>query len=222
MVTLRMLADAPLFSSELESVAIKAWESRPAASFNGSLLVCSDFRKDEGRIDISGAFTEFRYYYAQNTSGIDFGLRIMAVSGLTLCEDQVIFARRAAHVTTYPGWLELVPSGSIDRSAALDDGTIDFIGKLREEFTEETTLPIDSIHSIEPFAVVYDPAVKIYDIACTIHSHVSKADILAGLHQSDEYTEPVAVPVDTLDTFREQHADDIIPASHAILTAWQR
>jgi hypothetical protein len=195
------------------------WAKRPGHIFNGDLLVHQATVAREDRLEVAGYFTEYRLYYAQKTSGEDFGVTPLAVSGLIICEDHVIFARRSPHVTSYPGKLELVPSGGLDRGAALDGGLVDFPAKLRAEFAEETGQPEAAVTSIEAFALIHDPADPVYDIACRLHLNIGRAQLQSGLAQSDEYDDPVAVPLAEITQWLAAHQEEVIPTSHAILSA---
>jgi hypothetical protein len=212
-------ADDPPISAHQQQLAAQIWAKKPDHIFNGDLLVHRATLAKDNSLEVSGYFTEYRFYYAQKQSGQSFGLTPLAVSGLIICEDHVILARRASHVTSYPGLLELVPSGGLDRDSALDDGLVDFRQKLRDEFAEETRQPTEAILSIDPFALIHDPADPVYDIACRLHLNIGCAQLAAGLAQSDEYGDPVAVPLADLSQWLAAHQGDVIPTSRAILMA---
>lgn len=212
-------ADGPLLDEYQRRLADEIWVKRPSHIFNGDLLVHQATITRADYLEVAGYFTEYRFYYAQKQSGQDFGLAPLAVSGLIICEDHVIFARRSPHVTSYPGKLELVPSGGLDRGVAMDDGTVDFSAQLRAEFAEETGQSEAAIMSIKPFALIHDPADPVYDIACRMHLNIGRNELQAGLAHSGEYDEPVAVPLTELDQWLAAHQEDVIPTSRAILKA---
>jgi len=212
-------AEGPQFSTDQHTLADQIWAKKPDHIFNAELLVHQETHIREDIVDVTGCFTEYRFYYAQKVSGQSFGLTPLAVSGLIICEDHVILARRASHVTSYPGMLELVPSGGLDRDAAMDDGLVDFRSKLRVEFAEETGQPGESVLSVEPFALIHDPDDPAYDIACHLHVNIGRTQLMAGLAKSDEYDDPVAVPMGEISDWLVAHQDELIPTSRAILSA---
>ena len=214
-------ADAPVFDDHQRRLADEIWAKKPDHVFNAALLVHQATTVRANHIDLTGAFTEYRFYYAQKRSGQSFGLTPIGVSGLIICEDYVIFARRSSHVTSYPGKLELVPSGGLDREVAREDGTIDYLAKLRSEFAEETGQSAAIITAIEPFALIHDPADPVIDIACRLHLNIGRAPLQASLAQSDEYDDPAAVPLAALDDWLTAHQDEVIPTSRAILAAFR-
>ena len=60
----------------------------------------------------------------------------------------MVFAKRAESITEYPGFLELVPSGSIDKECADTNGVVDYKFKLLSEFVEETGLSKEYVKKI--------------------------------------------------------------------------
>lgn len=211
-ITLHWIPEAPQFSDSLQRLADEVWETRPAHIFNGNLLVYAGQRRETGVLHLTGAFTEYRYYYAQRITKHDFGLIPIGVSGITICEDQVIFAQRSAHTTTYSGWIELVPSGGIDRPAT-DNHRVDYESMLRREFEEETGLSTTVIESLRPLNVFYDPNEPIYDIACEIKVNATLATVLETMQNSEEYDTPIAVPLSNLRDWLNKHYGGLIPMS---------
>lgn len=198
----------------------QAWSERGAEQFNGSLLAYQKHELNGNGLRLEGRFIEYRFYYAQKRGGVNLGLEPIGVSGLIICEDHLIFARRAPHVTAYPNHLELVPSGGIDRTAALADGRVDFLAQLRLEFAEETNCSPAQISSLRPLAFVHDLADSCYDIACEIRYEASLASLLAGLGRSAEYQAPVAVPIAEAAAWVAENAEALLPTSKAIVSLW--
>ena len=211
-------AAGPPLRDDHQRLAEQIWAKKPDHIFNGELLVHHKTDVSDPVIELSGYFTEYRFYYAQKQSGHSFGLTPLAVSGLIICEDHLMLARRASHMTSYPGMLELVPSGGLDRACALENGTVDFRQKLREEFAEETRQPANAILSVEPFALIHDLADPALDIACRLTLSIGREQLVESLAQSEEYDDPVAVPLADLQNWLTNNEDELIPTSRAILT----
>ena len=129
---------APPLADDLLTLADAVWAQKPDHVFNAPLLIHQKTTVHENGLHLTAYFSEYRFYYAQKQSGTSFGLTPIGVSGLIICEDHVIFARRASHVTSYPDMLELVPAGGLDDAALREDGTVDFAAQIRAEFAEET------------------------------------------------------------------------------------
>ena len=72
-----------------------------------------------------------------------------------------------------------------------------------------------------PFALIYDAADPVYDIACRLHLRIGRDQLAAGLAASDEYDDPVAVPLADLDDWLNAHQAEVIPTSQAILEAFR-
>lgn len=215
-MTLRWQPYTPTIPSEQVD---PIWEQRPPHIFNGSLLIHLASTIEADRIALTGAFIEYRYYYVQKRSGVDLGIAPIGVSGLILCDGHYVFARRSAAVTSYSGYLELVPSGGLDQSTASEDGQVDFAGKLQEEFAEEVGLPAHTLTSIKPFTVIYDPQDPVYDIGCLLRCSASLNTILASLSESEEYDDPIAVPTPMMPDWITQRRDEVVPTSLALLNA---
>jgi len=207
-------------SASLNALAEQLWQNRPSGVFNGSLLAYVSHTLTAEGIILQGAFTEYKFYYAQKNSVQHFGVASIGVSGVIICDDHFIIARRSPTVTGYAGWLELVPSGSIDREMALDNGTVNFTQKLREEFTEETGVSADHIQSVTPIGVIHDPQDPAYDAVCAIHVTVNHQTLIDSLTKSDEYTDPLAIPKSQALAWSKAHRHELLPTSRAIIEAF--
>ncbi len=216
-VMLEWQADAPIFTDAQVAQVEAFWEQRPPTVFNGSLLIHRQTLVSDNHIRLTGTFTEYKFYFAQR-HGMELGLTTIGVSGLIILNEQVIFARRSPHMTGYPNMLELVPSGTIDNAVALANGTVDFVTKIKQEFEEEVGLPQHCIQKVTPFAVTYDSHDSSYDILCRLDVETTLDAILTGLKQSDEYTEPIPVPLDQVEAWLTVHQQEVLPTSHMIVS----
>jgi hypothetical protein len=192
--------------------------------FNGALLNFCDVNKSEETIRIKGSFTEYKNFFAQIHTDLDLNIRPIGVSGVLILKEAgteyVVFAKRTYDVTQYPGFLELVPSGSIDKEYINADKTIDYKSKLLSEFTEETGLSKNSVKDISSFALVLDTDHNVYDIGCKISLNAKKKFIEEKFKDSKEYNNPIFVAVDELSDFIKTRPDSIIPTSIALIDAY--
>lgn len=133
----------------------------------------------------------------------------------------MVFAKRADNITEYPGFLELVPSGSIDKECVGASGVVDYQSKLLAEFIEETGLSKEYVKEISGFAFVLDVGHNVYDICCKILLETSK-EIVAQRFRSKEYHAPVFVAMNDLGSFVKENVDSIVPTSMAIIEAYRR
>jgi hypothetical protein len=215
-IILSWQSEPPILNQDQLKLVDEVWAARPSHIFNGSLFVCTSKLEQDNTIQLSGAFTEYRYWYAQWALGQDLGIRAAGVSGWTLCEDHVIFGRRSPQTTTYPGWYELVPSGGVDKEAACSDGTVDVIAMLKKELEEETGAPETSVSSARPLTVFYDPELHIYEIVIELMLGLPLNDLLEHMRGSEEYEAPVAVPFQELRDWLAVNEQSLIPMSRTI------
>ena len=117
---------------------------------------------------------------------------------------------RRARVTEYRGWLELVPSGSLD-SQSIED-------QVRQEFCEEKGLGPEVIRTIDPFCLVLDERHQVYDVGCRLT--VDLATSTAEMTGSGEYEELQWVELQQLDSYLA--GNSILPTSRAIWQAYQQ
>ncbi|MBI2045811.1 MAG: hypothetical protein HYT28_00065 [Parcubacteria group bacterium] len=203
------------------------WEkaSREEGLFNEDIFSCLDIKETRGRIEVRGNFVGYKNFLAQRKRlDLDFGIRPIGVSGITIVKDgntdYVIFAKRTPSVNEYQESLELIPSGSIDRACARKDKMIDYKTKVLSEFSEETGLPAEYVENIDGFAVVFDANHKVYDVCCTLSITCKRELIAEKFKNSKEYQSPIFVPLDTLDAFLKTNAKIIIPTSMALACAF--
>lgn len=220
MVTLHWQPDALTFSDEQHATVNAIWEQRPPHLFNGSLLVHLQTLVETNHIRLVGTFTEYKFYFAQR-QGFNLGLATIGVSGLIVLENQVVIARRSAHMTGYPNMLELVPSGTIDKGVAQENGLIDYATKIKQEFSEEVGLPESHVLNVNSFGVTYDATDMAYDILCRLDVDTTSQIILARLAQSEEYTEPMLVPLEGIEDWLQVRKAEILPTVIPILAIYR-
>jgi hypothetical protein len=179
--------------------------------------------KTEGkRTTIYGHFIRYKYFFAQRRQrNLNIGTMPIGVSGVTLLEKNddcwVVFAQRESHVTEYPGFFELVPSGSLDREVSDSNGVIDYQSKLLSEFVEETGLSKTFVKDICGFAFIFDQNHNVFDVCCKITLEAENETIIKAFSNSEEYTKPVLISTNKLGRFLYENSDRIVPTSLAIL-----
>lgn len=210
----------------IEEIWRKAQEERGGKLFNGTLPNFVSVNQERERVEILGHFIEYKQFLAQRKSpDLKLGIKPIGVSGIIVLEDKgseyMVFAKRADNITEYPGFLELVPSGSIDKECVGANGVVDYQSKLLSEFIEETGLSKEYVKKISGFAFVLDIGHNVYDICCKILLETSK-EIVAEKFRSKEYNAPVFVAMNNLESFVKANIDSIVPTSLAIIEAYRR
>lgn len=191
--------------------------------FNSKVLTFHDSYEINNMLIVKGSFLDYKIVISTRKEP-SLGLKIkqIGVSGIIIVNDNnekyILFATRSPKTTEYPGFIELVPSGNIDESVVRSDGTIDYISKIKEEFSEETGLELDSIDNIANLCFVKDKLNQVYDICCLINIKSSKENILEKFERVSEYIHPKLVPLSSLTCFIEENYKKIIPTSLAILS----
>lgn len=216
---IEVASDAPALTGAEEHLVEVNWQAecrkRGRSLFNGEML---EFMRLEGD-RIVARFVEYRIYLASRAGALGTRQAVtpLGVSGVVCCGDHVGFGRRAAHVTQYPGWLELIPSGSIDRDALRADGTIDHCGQLIRELSEETGLGESAIGEIVTLGLVFDAVDAVYDLCVSITLTENEPSRL-GPMRSEEYDDLFFVNRASLPALTRSWDGRIVPTSLAILT----
>jgi len=202
----------------------RAVEESGGQLFNGTFLNLISYKLTETGLRALTHFAEYKYFYVHRLRP-KLGLRVKAigVSGITLVEgDMALVARRGESMTQYPGLLELVPSGTVDRSCADEDGTVRYEAKLLEELREETGVLFSRVEEVRGFAFTHDRVDNSYDACCLVRLGVRGQDMLDAFDAGDEYTEPRLVHVTELPAFVERHEGDIMPVTKGLVEAYVR
>ena len=204
----------------------RLWEEAVTRSaghlFNGSFLNVADIAVADAGCEIRTHFDEYKYLYAaREWRECDLGVAPIGVSGISWIHEAgqtwAVVARRANHVTQYPGFLEFVPSGTIDFSSATDSGSVDYVSKLLDELHEEAGVTREYVAWARAIGLVYDPQDRNYDICCEIQLTCQSESVLSGIYAAPEYVEPILISRTGLSTFVHKHASQIIPSSLGIL-----
>lgn len=142
----------------------------------------------------------------------------IGVNGIIVCEGRVLFAQRAKHVTEYPGYYEVTPSGMIDKDC-LSGGRVDYRAQLAKELKEETGVAASRIRSIDVFALILDKKDMAYDIAISIELDIGCGAIRSAVDSSgqNESSRIDFVPLADAPRFIGTHRERVVPTTLAIL-----
>lgn len=228
-VSLRWIAGTLPVTPEQEEEVDYIWERAVDASgghlFNGAFLHMLSSRKTARGFTAKCLYAEYKYFYVHRLRP-DLGLNVRAigVSGLTRIgrpgAAHFLAAVRGPKMTQYPGDLEFVPSGTIDRGCAEENGVVRYEAKILEELREETALPFRAIANVQGFAFTYDRADDTYDVCCLIDVDGDPEAIRAALVHTDEYTDPVLVAESDLAPWVAAQGDRLMPVSQGIAAAY--
>jgi len=207
--------------SRIEEIWRSEKERRKETLFNGRLFSVETAEPKR----IVGWLAEYKWFLAQRRDpNLGRILRIypLAVTGLLVCADGVVFGRRADHVEQDAGLWELVPSGGIDGSASRPDGSIDLIQHLLTELVEETGITASMIASPpQPVALIGDDKANVWDVGFVVRTDASKATIISSFAslENREYTALEVIPVSRLSDFMSDRGPSIAPVSSALVNA---
>ncbi len=171
---------------------------------------------------ITGHMTEFRRIVAQMDDpslAAALNLRPLAVCGVVQCSGGIVIGRRPGTAVYQPGLWQLPPAGSVDHHALRADGSIDLVGQILTELTEELGLAPDQVTNPRPLCAVEHPGSRVTDLGIGLTSALS-ADAVRACHQSranTEYDPLLVVGLDALPTFIEQLGDSLVPPARAFL-----
>lgn len=147
----------------------------------------------------------------------------LAVTGMSSCEQGVVFGRRSPHVTQAPGLIELLPSGSVPASRTIG-AKVDFSGQLLEELEEEAGVSSDAVEAVRLLGVVDAMGAEgVVDLAVSLRLRLSQKELLAAhaARGSDEYVELMIVDFEEVAEHRERWGRQLTPVSDAILRGMQ-
>ena len=202
---------------EVEQKINEVWEAektkREGKIFNGQVLSFVHFERGilEARV------TDYRTYLAQvrlPNLYDQLKIRILAVSGLVAFGTDIIFGKRAAHVTQDAGMWELAPSGGLATDAVEE--------QFFEELNEELGLQRSMVASLRPFLFVEDTQSHVIDIGIDVKLCGSRSEINRALkRRSDEYSEISWVKTSEMNQFcsSERQRGGIVQTSLELLKA---
>ncbi|MCW3476569.1 NUDIX hydrolase [Rhodovastum sp. RN2-1] len=146
---------------------------------------------------VCGHWTEFRRIVAQmdrHALHPLLGVRPLAVGGVILGPDGVVFGRRPAGAIYQAGEWQLPPAGSVDPGAAGGAGAVDVVRQFLTELQEELGLPASAVHDPRLLCIVEHGGSHVLDLGVAVRTSLSAAEIRAAHagHGNGEY-DPLAV-----------------------------
>lgn len=191
----------------------RLWEAEvqqfgKANRFNGSLFAF--VRNESDRLLVREV--EFKHYVAQvRNPELKIKLKIapVGISGVILWQDRVLLGKRSQEVFNHPGKWELVPAGSLSHQH-LEDGQIDYIKAISEEFEEETGLGLSTMANLKPLLLVHDIEGDIWDVCIQIelNQSVNAESLQRGEYEVFRWETPKTIV---------NSNDDCLPTTLAIL-----
>lgn len=216
---------SPPLSADLEKAVTAAWDAeqarRPGLT-NGTLFSVDHFSVER----IIGRFVPYRHRIAQRARpelAAALAVRPLAVSGVLMCADGVVFGRRAAALTDAPGRWELAPSGGVEAQAmdtpADAAGRVSLRRQILAELAEEIGLDPGDVFGLELFCAVEDDDSGIVDIGIALASSLS-AETVHRRHAergSGEYVEIAIIAVSQVPGFVAARGGELLAVSRVLL-----
>ena len=140
---------------------------------------------------VTGEFVDFRLWYACRQDpelSLILDVHPLGITGLTTWRGMVLVGKRSDALSSYPGFFECCPSGSVDRRAVGEDGVIDLKKMLLTELLEETGISHESVSSIQIKGLYLSTDTGVFDAAGFIELDPNKAQPLCR-PRSGEYDE---------------------------------
>lgn len=222
----RVTAPMPLLPPGLDATVEHLWQAairRVAEGGAGRLFNGQVFSAD--RItphEITGHMTEFRRIVAQMDDpmlGAMLRLRPLAVCGVLRCADGIVIGRRPTGAVYQAGLWQLPPAGSVDRHALRDDGTLDLMGQILTELTEELGLTADQVGRLYPLVAVEHPGSRVTDLGIVLETTLS-ADAVREAHRAKantEYDPLMIIAFDRIPDFVDSLGDTLVPPAREFL-----
>ena len=213
---------SPPLLANLENEVERLWKAEQKKHgnkmFNGHIISASTFTAKE----IRGFVVDYRYLIAQRARPELFEylqVRPVAVSGLLMCSDGIIFGRRAGSVTQDSNFWELVPSGGIDTSAICNIVKVDYISQLFTELQEEVGIKYDSVSNVKPFCLVDDTESHVLDIGIALKSQITHDQVLKSHRESatKEYDELRIIPISEINKFIHDKSSQLVTVSTVLI-----
>lgn len=225
-VTARVTHVMPALSPDLDAKVEALWQAAihrveqggAGRLFNGQVFSADTITPHA----ITGHMTEFRRIVAQMDDpalGPVLNLRPLAVCGVVQCAGGIVIGRRPGAAVYQPGLWQLPPAGSVDHHALGADGSIDLVGQILTELTEELGLAPDQVSNPRPLCAVEHPGSRVTDLGISLTSALS-AEAVRAAHRSranTEYDPLLVVGLDALPAFIEQLGDSLVPPARAFL-----
>ena len=161
---------SPKVNDQLDFKLAKVWEDASQSRMiqDDQVLYYLSHGSIGGKVIVKAFWAPYKYFYARlQEPSLGNHFVPLAVSGISLNEDNLVLIGRRTNVTEYESQIELVPSGGIS-SGAQEGRFVDFKRQLLQEFLEETHLGSNSVSSIYEIGIVKDMKNNVIDLCCLL------------------------------------------------------
>ncbi len=215
-------------SPEIQAEADRVWKRASAANpllFDNHILTCLGVERTDDVAQIRCAVTNYRFYYAQRSAGLELGVLPVAVSGALRVDgpDSAawLLGQRGPGVTQYPFYMECVPSGGLEPADIGPGGIADHHTRLTLELRSETGLDAGMIDRIEDCAVITDRVDPVVNVLCLMNIRADFGNVRTALRSGPEYTSFRFLDERDVSAFLKGSAQ-IVPTTQAALKLLQR
>ncbi len=214
---------APLEAGRMADIE-RHWLAAQAGSggalFNGAVFSVDDITPTHLR----GHMTEYRRVLAQFRDPALFAtlrLRPLAVCGVVLSPDGVLFGRRHGGAVYQSGLWQTPPAGNVDGRAVRAGGEVDLAGQLFTELREEIGLGRDAITAFRPLALIEHAETHVLDLGFLLSTRLGAGAIIAAHagEGNDEYEALRLVQPADLPAFLARMGGEIVPSVPILLHA---
>lgn len=206
------VVETPALSSADAHAVDAIWEvatQQNPSLFPGTILNGLSYTRD----GLVGSWIPYpQAYAAAHTIKLAqrLNVRPVAVSGAVWAGRHVLLGRRSAHVTEYPGHLELAPSGGLD--------TVDYRKAILKELTEETGIASQEVAEIRPFAMMVPKEAGTIELCLVLTLHSLEPPPLQP--KAKEYEQLFWVPIDRVRDLIANAHDLVVPLTQYLIKAW--
>jgi hypothetical protein len=206
----RVVRPMPPLPAALEAEVDRLWHAAQArlggVLFNGRVFSADVISPSL----VCGHWTEYRRIVAQmerHDLHAVLGVRPLAVGGVIMGPDGVVFGRRPVGAVYQPGQWQLPPAGSVDDGAARARGEVDLVHQLLVEMHEELGMTADMVRDPRPLCMVEHAAngvgSHVLDLGIAVDTDLTAAEIRAchARGGNAEYLPLEVVPVQGLAAF---------------------
>lgn len=225
-VRVRVTTPMPTLPPDIDAAVEHLWQAairRVAEGGAGKLFNGLVFSADQiTPREITGHMTEFRRIVAQMDDpalGPILQLRPLAVCGVVQCADGIVIGRRPTGAVYQAGLWQLPPAGSVDHHALRPDGSIDLIGQIITELTEELGLTANQVGEPRPFVAVEHPGSRVTDLGIMLDTALSGAAIKDAhrARANTEYDPLMVVGTGEIAAFVADLGDALVPPAREFL-----
>lgn len=230
MLTSRTFLNAPIFrvsgakklvSANTETLIDSEWHNIQKESdfklFNGEIAVLEN--ELPGLIEVR--IDEYKRMVSARCNRIlmdTLGLRPLAVSGLLICSDGIVFGLRSKNNKESVGMWELVPSGGLDANKLILGKNFDPVDQIYIELAEEIGLGASTIEQSNTFCLIEETSTGLIDIGIKLLApNISSSQIFEAhtSYGSNEYEKLAIISPDELIIFISNNV--VVPVSIELL-----